>query len=360
MLPEEPQSIAHPTGDLDGVGVGEVVQIRHEGAVAVHKDGPAARPGPRGIRAHGDGVRGEFLTVHLADASHDVANPDSQFPELLAEQWRTAIRRAVGGAPRLAVLYSGGVDSSLVATGAREWADVKLVTVGVHGCADLRAAEEGALLLELPWVHREVLPSDVNRVLSAERTTLAGASLASQSVLIGLAIALETSPESRVICGQGADELFLGYAHFQGLSPDATRARRSEDLRRLQNEDWPRSLSLARRPGRSLASPFLDLEFVEYALGIPVERLREGSGRKPLLRELALRSGVPVELVYRPKRAFQYGSGIQRLLRNRERGSDAPGSTRHDPGAGLVPHRPGEGRGVGDDRSSTAGSKEVQ
>lgn len=248
--------------------------------------------------------------------------------------------RAVGNAPRVAVLYSGGVDSSLVAAGALERAQVELVTVGVRDSADLRAAEDGARLLELPWIHREVVRSDIDRTVEAETVTLAGADPTSQAVLIGLALALEATPSSRVLCGQGADELFLGYAHFQGLSPDATGTRRTEDLRRLRNDDWPRSVTLARRRGRVLVSPFLDPDFVEYAVSLPIGRLREGSGRKPLLRELAKRAGVPLELVRRPKKAFQYGSGIERLLRARSVGAADPESVRDDPGAGFIAHRP--------------------
>lgn len=270
------------------------------------------------------GGRGEFLTVHIADAPRAVTTPPSRFPELLTERWNLAMDRAVGNAPRVAVLYSGGVDSSLVAVAARERAQVELVTVGVRDSADLRAAEDGARLLELPWIHREVARSDIDRTVGAETETLAGADPTSQAVLIGLALALEATPSSHVLCGQGADELFLGYAHFQGLSPEATAARRTEDLRRLRTDDWPRSITLARRRGRVLASPFLDADFVEDALRLPVGLLREGSGRKPLLRTLAERAGVPLELVRRPKKAFQYGSGIERLLRTRSAAAADP------------------------------------
>jgi asparagine synthase (glutamine-hydrolysing) len=233
----------------------------------------------------------------------------------VAWRWQAALARTVDGSRRLSVLYSGGLDSSLVAVAARSLAPVELVTVGVTGCPDLAAGKLGADMLGLEWVGRAITLRDVETILQSDRRPLEGKSPVARSVLVGLALGLNASTHTQVLCGQGADELFLGYAHFEGLSDDQAMRRREIDLERLLTEDWPASAALGEVRGKRLGSPFLDPDFVRYARSLSIERLRSGEGRKPLLREVARTLGVPSELAGRPKKAFQYGSGIHQLLK---------------------------------------------
>ncbi|MFZ0830499.1 MAG: asparagine synthase C-terminal domain-containing protein [Thermoplasmata archaeon] len=245
-------------------------------------------------------------------------------PSLLIEdlvaQWRQAILRIAGDRQPLSVLFSGGLDSSLVAAGLRDLVEVNLVTVGVQGSTDMAAAERGARILELPWSGHLISPDDVHRALDIDGVGLSQVSPTSRAVLLGMSLALEATTTERVVCGQGADELFLGYAHFEGLSSADAWACREEDLTRLLRDDWPRSISIASRYGKSLISPFLDPEVLAYVRALSIDELRSGPGRKPLLRRMARLLGLPAELVERPKKAFQYGSGVARLLRDSSRG----------------------------------------
>ena len=238
----------------------------------------------------------------------------------IALSWRLAVQGARAGASRLSLLYSGGLDSSLVAFELRGMAEVELVTIGVAGSSDLIAAEEGARLLDMPWVGRTIDGGDVERVLRRDQVTLDQTSPVSRAVLVSTALALDAASCAHVLCGQGADELFLGYAHFEKLSPFAATERRRTDLEHLLGEDWPRSIQLAEGRGKTLSSPYLEPEFLNLVRALPVAQLREGEGRKPLLRDVAESLGLPERLVHRPKKAFQYGSGVDRLLRSRSEG----------------------------------------
>jgi asparagine synthase (glutamine-hydrolysing) len=67
--------------------------------------------------------------------------------------------------------------------------------------------------------------------------------------------------------------------------------------------------------------PFLSRSFVKYAKTIPLEYKIKGQDdllRKHILRETAMRIGVPKDAAMHPKKAIQYGSLIHKyLLKNK-------------------------------------------
>ncbi|MCI4362600.1 MAG: asparagine synthase-related protein, partial [Thermoplasmata archaeon] len=136
-----------------------------------------------------------------------------------------------------------------------------------------------------------------------------------RSVLVALALAFDVPSPGTFLLGQGADELFGGYAHFRGLSEPAAESRRNSDWRKLVEEDWPATRDLANAAGVVLGAPYLDPEFSQLALAQRLPMVGTPGLTKPLLREWAKHRGIPQTLADRPKRAFQYGSGISPLVR---------------------------------------------
>jgi asparagine synthase (glutamine-hydrolysing) len=227
----------------------------------------------------------------------------------------------------LGVLFSGGVDSGLLAWELRERPNLRLVTAGMPRSPDLVAAEAGARRLGVPWGPIVLAPNDVTDAARGAIVDLEGSSPTSRSVLVALACAIAASPTHRLLCGQGADELFLGYAHFRGLSVSEAAERSRQDLDRLLADDWPRAQRIARRLGRSLGAPYLDPRFRDAAQRIPWERRLPGREAKSIFRDFAEHRGLPAELARRPKRAVQFGSGVDRILRAAPAEFGGPGST---------------------------------
>lgn len=201
--------------------------------------------------------------------------------------------------------------------------EVKLLTVGTPGSQDLEQAADAARRLGMRWEAHPVSPHDIEvaaeRVRKVEGGTTDRPSAAPLSgvpleVQTGIYLALERCTTPRVLCGQGADELFLGYAHFLPLEGERLRARYLEDLRRLREEDWPASQRVAASLGRDLRAPFLDPEWSRQVEEVPLEERRIGGVAKGLLREVARRAGLPEEVAGRRKKAFQYGSGVHAVL----------------------------------------------
>jgi asparagine synthase (glutamine-hydrolysing) len=224
-----------------------------------------------------------------------------------------AVRRLAPDGATATVLFSGGVDSTLVATAAARHAGPRLITVGVAGSSDLRTAESSARTLSLPWSGTTVELDAVRKVLL--RTALDRTPEPRRSVLVSLALAFDVPSPGAFLIGQGADELFGGYAHFRGLSQEAAESRRASDWGKLLEEDWPATLELARAAGVVLGAPFLDREFAQVALGQRLSVVGATGLTKPLLRKWAKHRGIPESIADLPKRAIQYGSGIAPMVR---------------------------------------------
>jgi asparagine synthase (glutamine-hydrolysing) len=249
--------------------------------------------------------------------------------ETLFDALDVAFTRSIAGsrvsATTPVVLFSGGVDSGLLAWELRRQPGLQLSTVGTAGSRDLAAAKEGAAIVGVPWVPVEVNRCDVRSIVERTRSLLSDSGPTSRSVQTAFALAVERAPAGDLLCGQGADELFLGYAHFQNLSPTAASERSTTDLDRLLRHDWPLSQRIARELGRSVVAPYLEAGFIEAAQSVPIERRLPRPTPKDFFRRWASRRGLPAAIADRPKRALQFGSGIDRLLSREVNGRDPSG-----------------------------------
>lgn len=214
------------------------------------------------------------------------------------------------------VAFSGGVDSALIAG----LAGLPCVAVGIEGSHDAVWAAKAARLMGLDL---EVVTPTEEEVLEALRrvvrvipdpTNPVEASIA--TTLFFVAARARELGHTRVLAGQGADELFGGYARYLS-SPDlaAELERDFADHGRQRTRDQ----AVAALHGAYFSMPYLDIRVVRAARAIPAEERVRGGVRKRPLRAVAERH-IPIEIARAEKKAMQYGSGIwrtiQRLARN--------------------------------------------
>jgi asparagine synthase (glutamine-hydrolysing) len=247
----------------------------------------------------------------------------------LDSAFEAAMRGWREGTDPFTLLFSGGVDSGLLAWELRDHPGLELLAIGTAGAADLTDARESAGRLGLRPRIVEVEPSEVGEAEARWAPLLEGVSAVHRSVLVAFAIALGHAAPGRVMCGQGVDELFLGYAHFRGLDPSQADARSRADLRTLLEEDGPRVDRIAADLGRTLASPYLAPEFVRAAHALPISVRMPYDRPKDVFRRWAAYRGLPFEVADRPKRAMQYGSGIARLMNRGESRSPPESGVAH-------------------------------
>jgi asparagine synthase (glutamine-hydrolysing) len=239
----------------------------------------------------------------------------AQFWPAMDAAFETALEPFRAGDAALGVLFSGGLDSALLAWELRRRPQLFLSTVGTPRSPDLAAAEAGAALLGVPWVPVTLSDSEVLELAGKIEDETREITPTARSVQVAFALAVQRAPVRELLCGQGADELFLGYAHYRGLSAADAERRSDRDLKNVLTDDWPRSQRIAERLGKTVKAPYLDPRFVEAAVRVPIRLRLPTTAPKAFLREWARHRGLPEPLAQRPKQALQFGSGVDRTLR---------------------------------------------
>jgi asparagine synthetase B (glutamine-hydrolysing) len=224
-----------------------------------------------------------------------------------------------------AILFSGGVDSSLAAVlAAKRCRNTVLVTARGEGTHDEIATIEAADTLSLP-LHTVELNSKIiwdslpELIYSIETSNQIDIEIALPFYLATRSAAVEGC--TTVISGQGPDELFAGYAKHVRTFIEKGPAALSEQL---WNEVAVTYKTNIERDERAIAAhgvesffPYLDQKFVRNSLSVPIEWKVIPDGepqRKVIFRELAQKLGVPNNMALAQKSATQYSSGSSKLL----------------------------------------------
>ncbi|MEW5936354.1 MAG: asparagine synthase-related protein [Candidatus Thermoplasmatota archaeon] len=228
----------------------------------------------------------------------------------------TAISAACAGIGECALGFSGGLDSSLLAHHLRD--RCRGYVCGIPDAHDVRAAGAAADRIGIPLRIMEIDEGAVERLLG-EIGRVAGTALSptEAAILIPCTAVCIHAIEDTVVTGQGADELFGGYAKYlrTGEAGDMMRL----DLQKVLQQGARRERLVATSCGKHAVHPYLSPEVIRAA-HVQTEAHFWNRGRKMLLREAARCSGLPEALVEMPKKAAQYGSGAARLIsRNAKR-----------------------------------------
>ncbi|RQG91581.1 asparagine synthetase B [Natrarchaeobius halalkaliphilus] len=245
-------------------------------------------------------------------------DPDSSHDDAL-ERLESAIRSAaesVRSTDRdVAVAFSGGVDSALVAA----LLDAPLYVVGFPDSHDVEAARTAAAAMDRELTVVTLEPADLERavpriVRATGRTNAMDVQIALPLYLVGERVAADGFDALAV--GQGADELFGGYEKVVHLDhrveAETTRDAVREQIRSLPDQ-LPRDTLAVRAAGLEPVSPLIHDAVVDAALRLPDGLLADEETRKRGFRRVAA-SHLPETVAMRDKKAVQYGSLVAREL----------------------------------------------
>jgi asparagine synthase (glutamine-hydrolysing) len=234
-----------------------------------------------------------------------------------------AVERQMMGDVPVGVFLSGGLDSSLVAAIAARWCErrgkqLHTFAVGTPESPDLAAARLVARHLgtehrEFTYTAEEALVAlpDVVRAIESFDPGLV------RSAVPNFMLARKTAEHVKVVLtGEGADELFAGYAYMAEIeTPQELHAELERTVASLHNLNLQRCDRVTMAHGLEARVPFLDLEVIRWALSLPAAEKVTTPGRleKALLRE-AFDGWLPDDLLWRVKAEFGDGSGARDVL----------------------------------------------
>ena len=250
-------------------------------------------------------------------------------PEELNSALTAAVKSHLMGDVPYGLLISGGLDSSVIAAIAMKlaktrvddgdqseawWPRVHSFSIGLDGSPDLAAAQEvadaiGTVHHPLNFTIQEGLDalSEVIRHIETYDVTTIRAS----TPMYLMARKIKAMGIKMVLSGEGADELFGGYLYFH-MAPDE-REFHEETVRKvlgLHQYDCARANKSMMAWGIEARVPFLDREFIDYAMGLDPTSKMGGPGKieKAVIRQ-AFKGYLPGHILNRQKEQFSDGVG---------------------------------------------------
>jgi asparagine synthase (glutamine-hydrolysing) len=262
-------------------------------------------------------------------SSYDTVTADPVPTTAVRPALEAAVHRQLMSDVPYGVLLSGGLDSSIVAAIAARfarnrveeddrteawWPRLHSFSVGLEGSPDMAVAERVAE--HLGTVHHgfvytvqeglDAVPDVIHHLETYDVTTIRAA-----TPMYLMARRIRAMGVKMVLSGEGADEVFGGYLYFhKAPDPRAFHEETVRKLSRLHLFDCLRANKAMAAWGVEARVPFLDLEFLDVAMGLDPAHKMVGNGRieKQLLRD-AFVDLLPTVVLERQKEQFSDGVG---------------------------------------------------
>jgi asparagine synthase (glutamine-hydrolysing) len=222
------------------------------------------------------------------------------------------------------IIFSGGVDSTTIAKITDDLGiETILYTVGHKTSSDVQFAKEASSDIGLPLQIKYLNVGDVKKYLPLVLNAVEEFNIMKIGVGMPAYVASEMGHNQGLrvmLSGQGADELFGGYHRYLKFfqeKGEKAQENLKEDVLNIYHVNLQRDDAVTMANSVELRVPYLDPAIINLAMNIPMKyKIKEEKDRlrKWILRETAAELEVPNNIITRPKKAAQYGSGIHKML----------------------------------------------
>jgi asparagine synthase (glutamine-hydrolysing) len=225
--------------------------------------------------------------------------------------------------PRATVAFSGGIDSLLTAYYLQQNnVRLELIWSGLEKQREPYIAQEAADHLGIKLHVDTHTPDEVDQMLDNIIASIEEPDPVKTGIAYPFHWASSKTRElgyTTMYSGNGADELFGGYMKYleKYLSGGDPSEDLYSDVANSYLNNFHRDTKTCLDQDIRLLLPFTHPRLVDYALSIPITQKipdNREQPRKKILRELARSLDIPEKLAYRPKKAAQYSSGVNKAL----------------------------------------------
>lgn len=239
----------------------------------------------------------------------------------LVKAFISSVEKNMQGFEKVGIMFSGGIDSALIAYTAKRFGPkLFLYSVGTENSEDIKYSRKFAKELGLEVKEIIVGEEELISYYRKVQSLLVEKDFMKLELAIPVFICSQHANKDGVkviLTGSGAEELFAGYdRHLQCfLKGGDLRKMLSDELRALYSKDLKNAEFIASINHCEPRYPFLDMKVIELATSLKPElNLSKQGEKKRILKAVSREIGLPEDVVERPKKAMQYGSGIHKVL----------------------------------------------
>lgn len=237
-----------------------------------------------------------------------------------------SVEERVSGLEEVAVAFSGGLDSSIIALLAKNsGVNVKLIHVSLKNQPETKHAEKAAEALELPIYTYLYEEEEVAEALPKVLWLIEEPDPLKASIGVPFYWAAENTAKMKLkvlLAGQGADELFGGYKRYlndyRRYGSEGVQEKIFNDIAKMYENNLERDFKICNFHNVELRLPFATYSTAKFAISLPLElkiNLVNEGARKIVLRRLGEKLGLPKWITERQKKAIQYATGVNKILK---------------------------------------------
>jgi asparagine synthase (glutamine-hydrolysing) len=246
-----------------------------------------------------------------------------------------SIEERVSGLKEVAIAFSGGLDSSIIALLAKNsGVNVRLIHVSLKNQQETEDAEKAAEAMKLPIYTYLYEEEEVAKTLPKVLWLIEKPDPLKASIGIPFYWVAENTAKMKLkilLAGQGADEFFGGYKRYVNdysrYGSERVQEEIFNDIAKMHENNFERDFKICNFHNAELRLPFTTYSIAKFAITLPIElkiKLVDKRMRKIVLRRLGEKLGLPQSIVKRQKRAIQYATGVNKILKKLAKNKGLP------------------------------------